>query len=839
MGARARDDRTSSRLPAIAALTIVAVVTAVDIALGHRAVLVSLLAAGPLLSGLTLSRGTTRRISVLVVAVALIAFLWNDNIGSWTYWVPLTVVALSSLFAVRMATDRERLRRDAVQLRALADVGEVAHGDHDVVRTAQRIADVLVPSLADLCVIDVVKGDGRVERVAGALDADPELLEAFLRRPPSAPTARGSAAGTIVPRETRHLPAIDDAVRRTLAHDDEDFRLLQRLATESAVVVPLVARERAVGVLTLATRAPRPRIDEDAVRHAETLAGRVALAIDNALLSTELAATERQLNTILEAVDAAIMVRDIHGRMVYANQAAAELLRLPDVDAVRTATAADLIERFDVYTEAGEPVALGDLPGTRLLRGEPAPPVVVRNIVRATGEERWLLNKATPVTDDHGNVLMAVNLIEDITETKRGELAQRLLAGAAARVAEAGHLAGTLQAIAESAVPELADWAGVDLLDRVGRIHTVAIAHRDPEKVRLGWRLRTTWPVRPDEEAGVAQVVRTGRPELVQEITDELLQAGARDAEHLEALRAVGLNSTMVVPILAGGEVLGALSFVSSTARHFDERDLELARLLGRQAGIAIRNAELHEERAHVAEVLQASLLPSRLPDVPGWSLSGIYRAAGRVNIVGGDFYDVVPFDGGWAVVIGDVVGKGADAAAITALARHTVAAMIESTADAETAMRVLNRRLRERQGDDPTLCTLAVVTITGDVATITSAGHPLPLLRRGGDVRSVGQTSPLLGVHDEMEVVSTPLDILPGDQLLLYTDGVIDALGRHGRFGQDRLVETLRAVGAEGSEDLARRVAAAIDAFMTGEQTDDIAIISLARSAVVSPALS
>src|SRR5436189_23426 len=115
--------------------------------------------------------------------------------------------------------------------------------------------------------------------------------------------------------------------------------------------------------------------------------------------------------------------------------------------------------------------------------------------ILSTGEERWLLNKATAVTDGDGRVLMAVNLVEDITETKRSEIAQRLLARAAHDVATAEDLPRTLQVIADAAVPSLADWAGVDLVDPRGRIVTVAIAHRDPDKVALGWRLRGTWPV--------------------------------------------------------------------------------------------------------------------------------------------------------------------------------------------------------------------------------------------------------------------------------------------------------------------------------------------------------
>ena len=218
------------------------------------------------------------------------------------------------------------------------------------------------------------------------------------------------------------------------------------------------------------------------------------------MLSAELSTAEQQLDVILASVDAAVTVRDRHGRMVYANQAAANLLKLPDPAAVLAHAPGGLMARFDVYTEDGEPVDITGLAGTRLLLGEAAPEaMVVRNVVKATGEERWLLNKATAVAGPDGEILMAVNLIEDITETKRHEIAQRLMAETLRTLAESPDLPATLQAIADAAVPGLADWASVNMVDGAGEIRTLAIAHRDPEKVRQGWYLNQRWPADHDE----------------------------------------------------------------------------------------------------------------------------------------------------------------------------------------------------------------------------------------------------------------------------------------------------------------------------------------------------
>jgi serine phosphatase RsbU (regulator of sigma subunit) len=322
----------------------------------------------------------------------------------------------------------------------------------------------------------------------------------------------------------------------------------------------------------------------------------------------------------------------------------------------------------------------------------------------------------------------------------------------------------------------------------------------------------------------------------VPEITDEMLVLGAQDEEHLRVLRAVGLESTMITPIRAGDRILGALSFVSSTSRRFDARDVELACDIGRQLGVIIRNEQLHAEQAHIARTLQAGLIPQSLPEVPGWEVSSAYRAAGLGNEVGGDFYDLVRYEGGAAAIVGDVLGKGAEAAALTALARHTVAAIVESTGDIPHALRVLNRRLRERDDDFRSLCTVAVVALSSDLSvTVYSAGHPQPVLFGPDGVREVGTTSPMLGFVDDFEIAATVVDVGPGDRLVVYTDGVLDAVGRDGRFGEHGLAEALRALG--DGQPAAQTILAAIDRFVEGDQSDDIAILGLTRVAVAAPA--
>ena len=826
----------ASQAAVAAALVIIAVLLALDLFVSRSVVLVALMIAAPLLCGLWASVRATNLIGALVVLLAALSILWDPQPSASRYIIRLVVVLTGSVFAVLMAGYRARMVTEATRMRVLADIAEVAHGGRSAQEIAAAVADLVVPRVASFCVIDVVGRNGEIERVAGALDGDPELMRAFLRRPPSPAAIPGSAAASIVPSHTQLIADYDDEALRRLAHDEADLGFLHRLGVQSAVLVPLVGRSTAIGAINLGTRAPRRPFDADDVRYAETLAGRVALALDNAALSDELRQTERQLQAILGTLDAAVTVRDVRGQMVYANQAAADLLKLPSVEALLALGPGEIMGRFDVYTEDGEPVSLQDLPGTQLLGRRPTEPgpALVRNVVRVTGEERWLLNKATAVTDDAGEVVMAVNLIEDVTDTKRAELAQRLLARTARTLAEVADVPQTMQAIADAAVPGLADWAGVDLLDNRGEIVSVAVAHRDPETVRIGREVRERWPPRLDGDQAVSQVMRTGEALLLAEIDEARLAQSAETQEELDLLLALGLKSMMIVPITVGLRILGAISFASSTSRRFDARDLDLARDLGGQAGIFINHAQLGAEQTHIARTLQSGLIPDVLPTLTGWTVSTAYRAAGRANEVGGDFYDIVPTGAGWVAVIGDVVGKGARAAALTALARHTLAAIIGTSGDVGFALRVLNRRLRDDEQQFSNMCTVAALHVSEDGrAHVYTAGHPLPVRRRRGLVEEIGTPSPMLGFLDEVEITGVEVSVEPGDQLILYTDGVLDAVRGGERFGEERLLDVIGRMPTGRDGELAGTLVAAVTDFVDGEQSDDIAVLSLVRSPV------
>lgn len=184
-----------------------------------------------------------------------------------------------------------------------------------------------------------------------------------------------------------------------------------------------------------------------------------------------------------------------------------------------------------------------------------------------------------------------------------------------------------LRTLARLCVPTLADWCGVDLLDESGKLHRLAVEHVNPERVRLGWELERRYPARPEEPAGAYAVARTGRSELMTEVPDELLVTGARDAEHLALLRALGLSSYLIAPIVAPEHrILGTLILATSNPdRRLDAGDLPLAEELGRRAGLAVDNALTHRaERAaraaaEAAAERSARLLESSMLGIAFW----------------------------------------------------------------------------------------------------------------------------------------------------------------------------------------------------------------------------
>jgi PAS domain S-box-containing protein len=392
----------------------------------------------------------------------------------------------------------------------------------------------------------------------------------------------------------------------------------------------------------------------------------------------------------------------------------------------------------------------------------------------------------------------------------------------------------TLNQVARLAVPMLADWCAVDMVDDEGAIQSLAVAHVDPSKVAVARRLRKRYPPDPNAPRGVPHVIRTGQPEMLADIDPALVEAAAVDQEHLEILRNLQLRSYMCVPLIARGRTLGAITLLAAeSGRRYGEADLAFAEEVARRSALAIDNARLYQERSHVARTLQQSLLPPQLPDVPGLDLAARYIAAGEGVDVGGDFYDVfATADGDWGVVIGDVCGKGADAAALTALARYTIRAAVMRDRRPSRILSMLNEAIVTQRGDQSfvTVCYLRLRPHgEGARLTVSSGGHPLPMaIRRDGTVETVGKPGTLLGIFPDPDLSDEVVDLAPGDTVVLYTDGVTEEHEGANVFGEEGLRTLLQTCAGRSAEFVAERIEGAVAEFRPGPPLDDIALLVL-----------
>ncbi len=442
-------------------------------------------------------------------------------------------------------------------------------------------------------------------------------------------------------------------------------------------------------------------------------------------------------------------------------------------------------------------------------------------------DELWVLGVLSDVC--------AQTMLRLKAEAQSAARAARLefLADASQALASSLDYRQTLRQVASLAVPTHADWCSVSMVDD-GVLRTLAVAHVDPEKVQLARELETRWPPDPDRPGGAALVARTGESLLVEAVTDAMLVAAAQDEEHLRVARELGLQSAMSVPLIAKDRVLGVLTFVAAeSGRHYGAEDVAFAEDLARRAGLAIDNADLYSQTRRVASVLQSTLLPQDLPELAGWQLGTVYRQAGRTD-VGGDYYDVSGLDDGRVIaVLGDVMGRGVDAAVSGSLMRS--AARVLSTQDPEPAAlaRAMDRLMVM---EPPTQMASAVYVLfdpSKDDLALVVAGHPPPLLFRDGRSRFVTEDgSPIHGLG-EMPRPSARCPFGPGDVLLLYTDGLVERRGESIDIGLRRLQAAADDLftAVDDLTDLDEVLAKLTESVSDPDRQDDVAVLAFRRT--------
>ena len=533
---------------------------------------------------------------------------------------------------------------------------------------------------------------------------------------------------------------------------------------------------------------------------------------------------------LLESLGEAITVRDRDDRFVYANRTALRNLGFGSLDEFVGLPLSAVLERYVVRDEHGRAVGRDAIPSVRLMEaGVQAEPLLVQTTEVVTGETRWERLNVAPLRGTDGTVIAAVTVIEDITAVKAAEVHTRVLAESGRLLSASLDYQQTLRNVARAALPGLADWSLVELVeDRVRE--EVVVAHIDLALEPLARRLRELEPPVPASASAISRVIASGESEFYVDVTDDHLQRVAVSPEQLGVLRGLQIRSAIVVPMRVPGRIIGAMSFFTSVSRRrLTAEDVAVAEQLARRAAVAVENSRLHTTLAGVAETLQRSLLPAPVPEVAGWEIATLYKPAlteQRIE-VGGDFYEVFDTDGNAFAMIGDVTGHGVAAATITALLRHGA----RFASHLEPAPAAIVRRLDEelRRRDDGMMATALCVGLHDHTLVLCSAGHPPALIAEpGGTVREAPESGPLLGAFPDNAWPQERVALDEGDLVLLYTDGVTETPGEAERFGTERLRAFLAAHAHASAATVLAELEAELDRFRGGEAADDVAAVAL-----------
>ncbi|MGH2906512.1 MAG: SpoIIE family protein phosphatase, partial [Solirubrobacterales bacterium] len=545
---------------------------------------------------------------------------------------------------------------------------------------------------------------------------------------------------------------------------------------------------------------------------AAALAARSDQLIDQLTYAeSELRASRDEIAATISNIADGVAAQDRDGKIVYANEPAAEMFGFESAEELIGARFKEVVDRMEIRDEFGNPFDPEQMPSRRALRGEERPEALLRYVVKATGKEWWTLVKARAIFDDEGRPTTAISVIEDLTEHRRGELAQRFLADAGKALNEPGDLTATVLQIAGSCVPAIADWCAIDLIESDGRLMRRAVLPDVGES--------------PDEAPSVSlNVTATGVPELFgaewgSDIGDALNAGDAGDAMH----------SSIVAPLTVQGKPIGAIALaLSREGTRFTEYDLETVLELGRRAGVAIASTRDQDDRARVLNTLSTSLLPRQLPSFEGLKIATRFRPAEVIAEVSGDFFDAFEMvDGSVALVIGDVCGKGPEAAALTALARYTIRADAMRESEPSAILRTLNSALVGQVTDDR-FCTVALARVRsngngGRVIDVASGGHPLPILSGPDGARPIGHSGTLLGVVSDPALETHTAEFTAGTSLVLYTDGLAS-----GSTTDDVgfALGLLDGLNGRPADELASAIDAAAREAAKGPTRDDVAIL-------------
>ncbi len=384
----------------------------------------------------------------------------------------------------------------------------------------------------------------------------------------------------------------------------------------------------------------------------------------------------------------------------------------------------------------------------------------------------------------------------------------------------------TLQRCARLLAGDVASWVIIDI-ERADLLRRqFVIGPQDQAAQELARKVRV---LDPQPASAPGQVHAAGTSVVLAHADDTEILGTTADGTPLLVL--LGATSLISVPITDGLTNYGALTLARTAGEgRFEIADLALAEVLGQHLGVAIRVDRMFRHRAAAAEALQSSLLPARLPEVPGLDLFAAYQPASEGLDVSGDFYDVFPVQDGWAITVGDVCGKGQEAAAMTAAARHAIRVLAHWNPDPVDVLARVNEVMLAGDYEDR-FVTVKLAYLHWDDGrlrvTLASAGHPGPaLVRPDGRVDVLSGGGLPLGLFPDADPHVEELELGEDDLLFFYSDGVTDARSPDMRYFEDSLADELAGLAGRSAAETARMVQSLVTSFSQDDLRDDMTIL-------------
>lgn len=522
---------------------------------------------------------------------------------------------------------------------------------------------------------------------------------------------------------------------------------------------------------------------------AEELQARVSAHVSAASIRErgirELRQSEERFRTLTASMPHVVIEANAAGEITYLSEAFREYTGLPVdsaygeawVSVLHPDDAADAIADWQRAVASGEPF-------THDFR-----------MRRADGVYRWFTARALPQRDQWGRIVRWTGTGIDIDDARRLASERDFLADAGRILSESLGLEQTLQSIAALCVPEFADWCQIDLKTPDDKIRTVAVVHHDREKNRIAQQLVGRVHLNRDAQAGAPYVIRTGTPQMIPDVPEDVSRDAIGDDEEYRIYRQLGMRSVACVPLVGRGRTVGSIGLLyGDSGRTYAAEDIPVLEELGRRAGAAVENAREFEREHRVAESFQEASLPPTLPDVPGLSFDAIYVPGSAEAQVGGDWYDAMRLlDGRVVISIGDVAGSGLHAAVTMGNMRQIIRGIAQVHADPALMLDAADRALRLEHPEQFVTAFVGVIDTIAKTFAFASAGHPPAMLRHpDGRVEPLSDGGLPLGLRlGQGESRGRSIALPDRACLVLYTDGLTEST-RNCEDGERRLIESL-----------------------------------------------